>query len=144
MEEWVLLGTSILLAILFTMFFLYKRIASIFAGFYYNKASHLVIVTQNSQHEIEWKIWSYFFWNRIIGKKGVITCIDTGSKDDTLKILRRLKVHYSRLDVVKLHPTISLKDAIQAALERHNHSSKEMIVLDLQELEPEYKEKNSA
>lgn len=137
----VLVGLSIVVIV---TLFLYKRIAVVFAGFYHNKAAHLVVVTQNSQHEIEWRIWSYFLWNRIIGNKGVVTCIDTGSTDDTLKILRRLKTRYTRMDVVKLHPTITLEEAMQKALEKHSHTKEKMIVLDLQESESAEKEKHSA
>lgn len=144
MEQWILLGIVLLFVALFTVFFLYKRIALIFAGFYHHKAAHLIFVTKNSQREIEWRIWSYFFWNRIIGKKGVVTCIDTGSADDTLKILRRLEARYSRLTVIKLHPTITIEEAIQQALKKQNHTIENMIVLDLQEAEPEQQEKHSA
>lgn len=141
-EMWI--GIIIFVIVVVGVFFLlYKRIGAIFAGFYHNKASHLIILTQNSQHAIEWRIWSYFFWNRMIGKKkGVLTCIDTGSTDDTLKILRRLSTRYDRLNIVKLHPTITLDEAIQQALAEHGQSEK-MIVLDLQEPE-ERQEKNSA
>lgn len=143
MEQWLWLGMIILIVALFTMFFLYKRIALIFAGFYHNKAAHLFFVTKNSQSEIEWRIWSYFFWNKMFGKKGVVTCIDTGSTDDTLKILHRLKTRYPRLFVIKLHPTVTIEEAIQQSLEKHQHTNKEMIVFDLQEGESE-KEKHSA
>lgn len=144
MGQWVPLGAVILLIALITGFFLYKRIALIFAGFYHNKATHLIFITKNSQSEIEWRIWSYFFWNQIIGKKGVVTCIDTGSSDDTCKILNRLEARYSRLFVVKLHPTKTVKEAIQQALEKHGHTIEDMIVLDLQETESDKQEKHSA
>jgi len=141
---WVWLGVLILLIALITVFFLYKRIALIFTGFYHSKATHLIFITKNSQSEIEWRIWSYFFWNQITGKKGVVTCIDTGSSDDTLKILNRLEARYPRLYVHKLHPTVTIKEAIQQALEKHHHTIDDMIVLDLQETEPKKQEKHSA
>lgn len=144
MEHWLWLGIVILIVTLFTVFFLYKRIALIFAGFYHHKASHLIFLTKNSQSEIEWRIWSYFFWNQITGKKGIVTCIDTGSADDTLKILRRLEMRYPRLYVVKLHPTVTIEEAIQESLEKHNHTKENMVVLDLQEAEPKQEEKHSA
>lgn len=144
MEQWLWFGIVFLLVVLFFVFFLYKRIALIFASFYHNKAAHLIVITKNNQSEIEWRIWSYFFWNRIIGKKGVVTVIDTGSNDDTLKILWRLASRYSRLFVVKLHPTVTIEEAIQQALEKHEHTKKDMIVLDLQEVESEKQEKHSA
>lgn len=145
MEQWVILGVVLFSIAIIAIFFLYKRIAAVFTHFYHNKALHLVIVTKNSQHAIEWRIWSYFFWNRIIGKKkGVVTCIDTGSTDDTLKILRRLKTRYTRMDVVKLHPTVSLEEAIQKALAEHNHTPDKMIVLDLQDSDLEDQQQHSA
>jgi len=142
--QWVWLGAVVLLVALFAVFFLYRRIALIFTGFYHSKATHLIFITKNSQSEIEWRIWSYFFWNQITGKKGVVTCIDTGSSDDTLKILNRLEARYSRLFVVKLHPTVTVKEAIQQALDKQGHTIDDMVVLDLQEPEPKKQEKHTA
>jgi hypothetical protein len=133
MEQWIFLGVVALLAIVLTFYFPYRKIAAIFGGFYHKKAKHLILLTLNSQTEVEWRIWSYFFWSRIMGRKGNVTCIDTGSTDDTLKILYRLKKRYSRLDIVKLHPTVTLEEAIEKVVESKQAGSKEkMVVLDLQ------------
>lgn len=56
--------------------------------------THLVLVTRNSQGSIEWVVRSFFFWNWLSGRMCQVSCLDTGSSDDTLIILKRLKQRY--------------------------------------------------
>ena len=56
--------------------------------------THLVVVTRNSQGCVEWVVRSFFFWSWLSGRSCQIICLDTGSSDDTLIILKRLKHRY--------------------------------------------------
>ncbi|SHE96107.1 hypothetical protein SAMN05444392_105139 [Seinonella peptonophila] len=143
MEHWLLLTLAVLVGVAIPFVFPYRMIAALFGGFYHNKAKHLILLTRNSQRAVEWRIWSYFFWNRLMGKKGHVTSIDTGSTDDTLKILYRLKKRYDRLEVIKLHPTITVEEAIESCVGKHQGDKEKMVVLDLQEVDQETK-KHSA
>lgn len=129
--EWVLWSAVLYVA----MYFLLKRLSIYFGNYYHNKAYHLVMITCNSQHSIEWMIWSYHFWNETKGKKGTITCIDTGSTDDTLSILQRLQQRYPHLQVVKLNPNTNTEEQIQEWLKSHKHNNEKLIVLDLREVD---------
>jgi hypothetical protein len=132
MEQWVLWSVALYIG----LFFLIKKLSRWVGNYYHNKAVHLVILTHNSQHSIEWMIWSYHFWNGTKGKRGNMTCIDTGSTDDTLLILDRLKQRYPQLQIIRLSPQVNSDDAIQQWLEAHNKDHREkLIVLDLRESE---------
>lgn len=144
MEQWIFLALMLVVVIALPFILPYRKIAAFFGGFYHNKARHLILLTRNSQATVEWRIWSYFFWSRIMGKKGNLTCIDTGSTDDTLKILYRLKKKYLRMEVVKLHPTVTLEEAIESCNEKQQGSKQKMVVLDLQEMDQDLETKNSA
>jgi len=129
MELWVLWSAVLYVA----MFFLIKQLSKYYGNYYHNKAVHLIILTGNSQDSIEWMIWSYHFWNK--GKKGQITCLDTGSTDDTLAILERLKLRYPSLEVIRLNPHTDAEAAVQEWLEGQNESKEKWIVLDLRDLD---------
>jgi hypothetical protein len=127
--EWILWSAALYVV----MFFLIKHLSVYFGKYYHNKAYHLVIITRNSQRSIEWMIWSYHFWNGTKGKKGKITCIDTGSTDDTLAIMERLTHRYPQLEIAKIPPNVNAEEAIQEWLESHKQIKGKLIVLDMRE-----------
>ncbi|MBD1372189.1 hypothetical protein IC620_07410 [Hazenella sp. IB182357] len=140
MEYWVLWGIALYLV----MFFLFKTLSRYFGKYYHNKAVHLVVLVENSGHAIEWTIRSYHFWNHARGRKGTITCIDTGSVDDTLDILKRLQQRYDNLEIIQFHNHVNADDAIQGWLTAQELKEK-WIVLDLRKGESKKrKEKDSA
>ena len=129
MEGWIM--WSVFLYI--TLFFLVKGLSRYFGNYYHNKAVHLVIITKNSQHEVEWMIRSYYVWNGPQGRPGQITCLDVGSKDDTLFILNRLKQRYSSLDVIRLSSVPDEDEAVYRWLQSQEKNSGKLIVMDLRE-----------
>jgi hypothetical protein len=88
--DWVLWG----LVLYGSLWFLLKGYARSMLLRYEPAASHLVVVTRNNQSSIEWVIRSFFFWSWLSGRTCQVSCLDTGSSDDTLVILRRLKHRY--------------------------------------------------
>jgi len=110
-----------------------KVLANIFGKYYYNKAYNLVIITHNNQRSIEGIIWSYHFWNGSKGREGIITCLDTGSSDDTLLILKRLANKYSSLNIVALGTEENKEKAIQEWLLTQKQNKEKLLVLDLRE-----------
>ncbi|WP_124728445.1 hypothetical protein [Staphylospora marina] len=130
MEMWIVWSALLCIG----LFWLIKKLSVWIGESYHNKAVHLVILTRNSQHSIEWMIRSYHFWNGAKGKKGAMTCIDTGSTDDTLLILERLKQRYPELEVIRFGP-VDGEDAIHEWLQNQDQNREKLIVLDLREPE---------
>lgn len=133
MEKWILWSV----ALYFAGYFLLKGLSNFFGKYYHNKAVHLVMITCNSQHTIEWMIWSYHFWNGNKGKKGHITCLDAGSTDDTLSIVQRLQFRYPRLQVVAIEQSEQMEQEIQQWLQLQKPNKEKFLVLDLREPEAE-------
>ena len=133
MEMWILWSVLLYIA----MILILKALSNFFGVYYHNKAYHLVMITQNSQHQIEWMIWSYHMSNESKRKKGTITCIDMGSTDDTLQILKRLQVRYPRLQVVNIDPQETTGDPIQQWLISQEGNKEKLLVLDLREPDAE-------
>jgi hypothetical protein len=139
MEQWVLwlMAIPAFVVLYYVMVFLLKRLSLFFGNYYHNKAVHLVILTYNSQRHVEWTVWSYQFWNGTKGRKGYITCIDTGSIDDTLAILQRLQQRYPHLKVKQVSSNIpQSEEAIKTWLESQNQHKEKLVVLDLREWSP--------
>jgi hypothetical protein len=132
-ELWILWSIALYFAMVLTL----KGLSKIFGKYYYNKAYHLVMITLNNQHRIEWMIWSYHMSNEQKRKKGTITCIDVGSVDDTLSILQRLQLKYPRLQVVELSREGSTEQAIQEWLASQTENKEKLLVLDLREPDAE-------
>jgi hypothetical protein len=136
MEQWVSLGSAALyVAMFFLVFYLIRWLYQYFGNYYQNKAYHLVMITCNSQHSVEWLIWSYHFWKGKKGKKGLITCIDTGSIDDTLAILQRLQTRYEQLQIISLSPNSDTEAAIQEWLQSQKQNKEKLVVMDLREVD---------
>ncbi|MBA4603481.1 hypothetical protein [Thermoactinomyces mirandus] len=129
MEQWVLWSVALYIA----LFFIIKWVSRYLGDYYHNKAVHLVIITKNSQHALEWMIRSYYVWNGTQGKPGQITCIDAGSNDDTLFILKRLKQRYPRLDVICFSEEPDVDEAIYRWLQTRQKNNDKLIVMDLRE-----------
>ena len=88
--EWVLWG----LALYGSLWLLLAAIARSMLLRFESAGTHLILVTRNSQGCVEWVIRSFFFWSWLSGRSCQIICLDTGSSDDTLAILQRLKHRY--------------------------------------------------
>ncbi|GGA45467.1 hypothetical protein GCM10007416_18250 [Kroppenstedtia guangzhouensis] len=96
MEQWLFFGIALFAVIRITAD-QFARIFS-FPGLHSNPP-RLVLLTHNSQRNVEWVIRSYFQRTRLVGKPSEILCLDTGSTDDTPLILQRLKRRYPSLEV---------------------------------------------
>jgi hypothetical protein len=136
----LLIGTVVL------FWFAYQAINRYWKRYYYPKATHLVMITQNNQHQVEWMIRSYYYAHHFNGRSGRITCLDIGSTDDTLPILRKLKSKYEQLQIISLRnlgPADSQEEAITYWLKKQQSHDEKVIVLDLREAAKE-ESKNSA
>ncbi|MFC7440014.1 hypothetical protein [Laceyella putida] len=131
MEQWVLWSA----ALCFAVVFLVKTIPHFYGNAYHNKAVHLVIITENSQQAVEWMIRSYHGWKGAKGKPGKVTCIDTGSTDDTKAILERLKHRFPHLEVLHIDTEQHTDDAIANWLKGQEQGKEKLVVLDLREME---------
>lgn len=132
MGYWYLLIVAVLVV---AFVFLYRRLLTFGKGLYHHKASHLVIITNNSQQSIEWLIRSYHMANHLRAdglKKGRITCLDMGSSDDTISIIERLKQKYDHLDVFS-HKLSSEEELTQWL--RAEQQKEKVVVLDLRDLD---------
>ena len=89
--EWVLWG----LVLYGSLWFLLKGYRCSMLLRYEPAASHLVVVTRNNQSSIEWVIRSFFFWSWLSGRTCQVSCLDTGSSDDTLVILEAIETSLS-------------------------------------------------
>ncbi len=94
MGQWLIFGIALFAVIRITAD-QFARIFS-FPGLHSNPP-RLVLLTHNSQRNVEWVIRSYFQRTRLVGKPSEILCLDTGSTDDTPLILQRLKRRYPSL-----------------------------------------------
>lgn len=97
----------------------------------YRRASHLVVITADSQATIEWWVRSFMFWNWIRGKVCHCTCIDLGSTDDTLPILHRLQRRFCRVEIKRYHLEDRTKELEQLIPERLVQEGP--VVLDLRQ-----------
>ncbi|MEW9031934.1 MAG: hypothetical protein AB2404_04300 [Planifilum fimeticola] len=88
--EWVLWG----MALYGSLWLLLVAFARTMLLRFEPAGTHLVVVTRNSQGCVEWVVRSFFFWSWLSGRSCQIICLDTGSSDDTLIILKRLKHRY--------------------------------------------------
>ena len=93
--EWVLWS----LALYGFLWFLFAGFARFMLLRFEPTGTHLVVVTRNSQRTVEWVVRSYFYWSWLRGRACQISCLDTGSSDDTLMILRRLKYRYPWISI---------------------------------------------
>lgn len=130
---YLLIGAVFVIAVVL----LYRRLITFGKGLYHHKASHLVIITGNSQQSIEWLIRSYHLAHFFRGskmKKGRITCLDMGSSDDTLQILEKLKQKYDHLDVFSYK--LSSEEELTEWLKAEQQKEK-VVVLDLRDTDDE-------
>lgn len=130
---WSLWDIALYVGILLALYLLWRSLSTYSSYAYYNKAYHLVILTYNSQQHIEWTVISYRAWNEGKEKKGAkghITCIDTGSTDDTLAILERLQQRTSHLQIIRIS-ALHADEAIKEWLESQKQNKEKLIVLDM-------------
>ncbi|MFD1397502.1 hypothetical protein ACFQ49_16965 [Kroppenstedtia eburnea] len=97
MEQWLFFGIALFAVIRITAD-QFSRIFS-FPGLHSNPP-RLVLLTRNSQKNVEWVIRSYCQRRRLAGRPSEILCLDTGSTDDTPLILQRLQRRYPSLEVL--------------------------------------------
>jgi hypothetical protein len=131
MEHWVLWSA----ALCFAVIFLVKTIPNFYGNTYHNKAVHLVLITENSQQAVEWMIRSYHGWKDAKGTPGKITCIDTGSTDDTKAILERLIHRFPHLEVLHIDEEHQTDEAISKWLQAQEQGKEKLVVLDLRKME---------
>ncbi|QKG85672.1 hypothetical protein GXN76_15260 [Kroppenstedtia pulmonis] len=93
MELWLLWGIGVYVTFRVVAFL----VDAIFRYPSRNDADLLILLTENSQGSIEWIVRSFFFWKWLKGKPCRIICLDTGSSDDTPRILKRLEQRYPGL-----------------------------------------------
>jgi hypothetical protein len=136
-DTWVLfLEFLVVAAVVVVLVFVFiKLFGNKFGKAYRNKADHLIIVTGNNQLSIENHIRSYYFWNRFRGKPGRVTCLDMGSLDDTLIILKKLENKYPGLRVVRIDA--SAEDAISEWISKQRRPKEKILVIDMREEEGE-------
>mgnify|MGYP001382455502 CR=1 FL=1 len=120
--EWVLWG----LALYGSFWTLFVGLARLMLLRFEPAGTHLVVVTRNSQGSVEWVVRSYFFWSWLSGRTCQISCLDTGSSDDTMKILKRLKHRYPWIRIQSV-PEHQLADRMA----EEGADTERVIVMDL-------------
>ncbi|OYD08055.1 hypothetical protein [Paludifilum halophilum] len=127
MEQGLFWGIVVFAALRLTALF----IARIFCYPIRPDAARLVMVTENSQGSVEWVIRSFFFWKFLSGQPCQVTCLDTGSFDDTCRILFRLQKSYPALTACDDCRNLSedeLREKIDRVVQNGNSSA---AVIDL-------------
>lgn len=69
---------------------------------YEGKPTKVLVIAKNNAMQIEWYIRSMFFLSRMKGKELIVTVMDEGSTDETMKIIERLShsnLLYVELDI---------------------------------------------
>lgn len=127
--QWVLSAIALYLLVLFLISF-YQRV---YRSSYHHKASHLLLITANNQASIEWLIRSYRIANQLGSKEVQVTVLDTGSTDDTLRILKRIRFEFEQLEVVSLLDVPNKEEAIQHFVQLVRKEKRPFLVLDLRE-----------
>ncbi|MCR8632359.1 hypothetical protein [Paenibacillus radicis (ex Xue et al. 2023)] len=88
------------------------------------EATHFLLITCNSQMQVEWYIRSLFFFSRLKGREIQVTLFDEGSTDDTLAIVERMRREY-QVDISGFETAGSLEEWIE------QHEDKQVIVVRL-------------
>lgn len=57
---------------------------------FWRGSAHYLILLHNSQHRIEWVLRTLYIASKTEGKDFSLTCVDYGSTDHTLDIVRRM------------------------------------------------------
>lgn len=128
MAPWVfVLGVAIYVL----CWFLLKRSVFIFGNSYYNKATHLIVITDGSSNQLEWLIRSYYSTNRIRGKVGRISCLLTSTKPETDKLLEKMTRRYNELTIVRI---LDQEDEIEHWIGINRKDKERLVVMDLREL----------
>jgi hypothetical protein len=88
------------------------------------QSAHFLLITHNSQLQVEWYIRSLIFFSKLKGRDIEVTVADEGSVDDTLAIIERISREYP-LNIQSL----DTPDALEAWIVEHEH--KQVIVVRL-------------
>lgn len=88
------------------------------------QATHFLLITCNSQMQVEWYIRSLHFFSRLKGREIQVTLMDEGSTDDTLAIVDRMRREY-QIELGSFDAAGSLEEWIQ------EHEDKQVIVVRL-------------
>ncbi|TDF93515.1 hypothetical protein [Paenibacillus piri] len=86
--------------------------------------THFLLITCNSQLQVEWYIRSLHFFSRLKGRDIQITIADEGSTDDTLAIVERMRREH-QMDISNFEADGSLEEWIV------RHEDKQVIVVRL-------------
>ncbi|MDF2958977.1 MAG: hypothetical protein K0S39_712 [Paenibacillus sp.] len=89
-----------------------------------HQATHFLLITCNSQMQVEWYIRSLHFFSRLKGREIQVTLADEGSTDDTLEIVDRFRQEY-QLHIHSFDAAGSLEEWIR------QHEDKQVIVVRL-------------
>ncbi|MEO3947263.1 hypothetical protein [Gorillibacterium sp. CAU 1737] len=87
----------------------------------------LVVITRNSESEIEWYLYAYLFVSRLRGRQTAITVFDDQSEDETVSIIRRVQL---KAPNVRLEESL---DGLDRFLEEHE--SQPLLVLHLSRMD---------
>lgn len=126
MEQWFLFGIALFAVIRITVD-LFTRIFS-FPIDLRGNIPKLILLTRNSQGNIEWVVRSYCHQRRLEGKSSEILCFDTGSTDDTHLILQRLQRRYPSLEVL---PCSGAPSGCDEGMSLASAGGREALILDL-------------
>lgn len=77
------------------------------------QTARVLLITRNNAIQIEWYIRSLFFFSRMKGRELIVTILDDGSADDTIRIIERLSRSY-KLNVELCSPENSLDEWLRA------------------------------
>jgi hypothetical protein len=75
------------------------------------KAIHYYINTYNSQAKIEWMIRSLSRLAKLEGRSFYFYIIDSGSEDDTMRIVEKLNRHGYQIQVLSYYSTVNDSDS---------------------------------
>lgn len=137
---WILSAATLYFAVHFSMWF-YRKF---FRSSYHHKASHLILITGNNQQSIEWLIRSYKVANRMGSNSIKVTVLDTGSTDDTLKIVNLLRKEFDQLELISLRDLPNTDEVIQHFVQMVGKEKKPFLVLDLRQESSDEQEQTSA
>jgi len=88
------------------------------------QATHFLLITCNSQLQVEWYIRSLYFFSRLKGREIQVTIADEGSLDETMAIIDRIRYEYD-MEVSSFNAPGALEQWIV------QHEDKQVIVVRL-------------
>ncbi|TCP69648.1 hypothetical protein [Baia soyae] len=112
----------------FAIWMLVKRSNWLYGSYYHNKASHLVVIADNTEQQLEWWIRSYYTNRRISGSHGKVSCLLIGHTEEADRLLEKLNRRYVELEFI--HMT-SDDGAVERWMKANQKVGERFIVMDL-------------